>query len=207
MLEECALAYKVRWINLGEGEQFQQDYLAISPNGKIPAIVDHQPPGGREPLPIFESGAILVYLAEKTGKFLGHNVRERKAVLEWLFWQVGGFGPMLGQYGHFKLYAPARIEYAIERYRREAQRLYHVLDNHLSSCSYLAGDEYSIADMAIFPWVRTWKAQGIDLAKFPSVREWYDRLKGRPALRRGIELGRERIESRPPADAKAKSNL
>jgi GST-like protein len=156
----------------------------------MPAIVDDEPTGGGAPLAIFESGAILVYLAEKSGRFLPRDARGRSDVLAWLFWQVGGLGPMLGQHGHFRLYAPEKIPYAIERYERETKRLYGVLDRRLADRAHVCGD-YSIADMACWPWVVTHKAQGIDLTEFPEVARWYAVLKERPALRRGYDLGRE----------------
>jgi GSH-dependent disulfide-bond oxidoreductase len=186
-LEEMELAYQPHWINIGRGEQFGAEFLAISPNNRIPAIVDR---GVAPPISVFETGAILVYLAEKTGRFLPTAPRRRVEVLQWLFWQVGGLGPMLGQHGHFKLYAPEKIPYATSRYERETKRLYGVMDRRLADRAHLAGD-YSIADMAAWPWVVTYKAQGIDLAEFPHVRRWYDALKQRPALQRGFALGRE----------------
>ena len=189
-LEEMELEYRVVPVNIGRGEQFRPDFLAISPNNRMPALVDHAPEDGGPPLSIFESGAILVYLAEKAGQFLPHDPRGRSDVLQWLMWQMGGLGPMLGQHGHFKLYAPQRVEYALERYRGEADRLYGVLDRQLADRDHICG-EYSIADMACWPWVLTYKSQGIDLEAFPNVRRWYDRLKERPALRRGYEVGRE----------------
>ena len=207
MLEECELDYDVHWINIGKGDQFKSEFLEISPNNRIPAIVDHAPDGGGEPISVFETGAILFYLAEKTGKFLPKDVRGRKAVMEWLFWQVGGLGPMLGQHGHFKLYAPERIVYATERYRNEALRLYGVLDRRLSVSEHVAGHDYSIADMTCFPWIQTWKAQEIPLADFPSLSAWYLRMKERPALRRGMELGRKQINRRPQDDAQARKLL
>ncbi|MFM9936178.1 MAG: glutathione S-transferase N-terminal domain-containing protein [Novosphingobium sp.] len=207
MLEECGLPYSVQWINLGKGEQFAPDFLAVSPNNRIPAIVDHAPMGGGEPVSVFETGAILLYLAEKTGQFLPADLRGRKQVMEWLFWQVGGLGPMLGQHGHFKLYAPERIAYATDRYRAEALRLYGVLDRQLASTPFVAGESYSIADMACWPWVRTWKAQDIPLSDFLAVRAWYDRLKQRPALRRGVELGSDRINTRPQDSAETRRIL
>jgi GST-like protein len=189
-LEEMGLPYRVVPVNIGRGEQLRPEFLAISPNGRMPAIVDHAPPGGGAALPVFESGAILLYLAEKSGRFLPADLRGRVAVTEWLMWQVGGLGPMLGQHGHFRLYAPERIPYAIERYRNEAERLYGVLDRRLADHEHVAGD-YSIADMASWPWVVTWKRQGIELDRFANVRRWYDALKQRPALRRGYDLGRD----------------
>jgi GST-like protein len=189
-LEEMALPYRVRSVNIGLGEQFTPDFLAISPNGRMPAIVDDDPPAGGAPLAMFESGAILVYLAEKSGRFLPADPRGRSDVLSWLCWQVGGLGPMLGQHGHFRLYAPEKIPYAIERYEREARRLYGVLERRLAGREHVCGD-YSIADMACWPWLVTHKAQGIDLVEFPQVARWYTALKQRPALRRGYDLGRE----------------
>lgn len=206
MLEECGLEYAPRWISLGKGEQHAPDFLAISPNGRIPAIIDHAPADGGTPIPVFESGAILMYLAEKTGQFLPTAPRERAAVLAWLNWQMSGLGPMLGQHGHFKLYAPERIAYATERYRREVLRLYGVLDTQLQGGDFIAGD-YSIADMACFPWIQTWRAQDIDLAAFPSVADWYERLKQREALRRGMALGRDRLSKTPSHSAQARRIL
>jgi GST-like protein len=183
-LEEMALPYRVVPVDIGRGEQLRPEFLAISPNGRIPAIVDHAPADRGAPIPVFESGAILLYLAEKSGRFLPADPRGRAAVTEWLMWQMGGLGPMLGQHGHFRLYAVEKI-----RYRREAERLYGVLDRRLAGHEHVAGD-YSIADMAIWPWILTWKQQGIALDGFPHVRRWYDALKQRPALRRGYDLGR-----------------
>lgn len=200
MLEECGLPYDVTWIDIGRGEQFQPEFLLISPNGKVPAILDLEPGDGGDPLSVFETGAILNYLAEKTGRFHGSNLRERKAVNEWLFWQVGGLGPMLGQHGHFKLYAPERLDYAVDRYEREARRLYTVLDDRLKRQPHVALYDYTIADMAIFPWVQTWRAQEIALDDFPCVQDWYKRLKMRPGLRRGMALGREQTSRRPQDD-------
>jgi GST-like protein len=207
MLEECGLPYRVRWVNIGKGEQFASAFLAISPNNRIPAIVDHAPADGGAPLSVFESGAILLYLAEKAGRFLPADLRGRTAAMEWLFWQVGGLGPMLGQHGHFKLYAPERIAYATDRYRTESLRLYGVLDRRLADTAHVAGPDYSIADMACFPWVQTWKAQEIALGQFPHVEAWYQKLKERPALRRGMDVGRAQINRRPQDDADARRLL
>ena len=207
MLEECGLPYEVRWVNIGKGDQFKPEFLAISPNNCIPAIVDHAPADGGEPISIFETGAILVYLAEKTGRFLPADVRGRKAVLEWLFWQVGGLGPMLGQHGHFKLYAPERIAYATDRYRNETLRLYGVLDRQLAQSAHVAGADYTIADMACFPWIQTYKAQEVDLAAFVHLRRWYDVVKQRPGLRRGMDVGRKQINRRPQDDAETRKLL
>ena len=186
-LEEMALPYETHWVNIGRGDQFKPEFLAISPNNRIPAIIDKSV---SPPLRVFETGAILVYLAEKTGQFLPTDLHGRAEVLQWLFWQVGGLGPMLGQHGHFKLYAKAKIPYAIERYADETKRLYGVLDRRLADREFVAGD-YSIADMACWPWIVTYKAQGIDLAEFPNARRWYDALKTRPALQRGFAFGKE----------------
>lgn len=207
MLEECGLPYKVRWVNIGRGDQFKPEFHAISPNNRIPAIIDQEPADGGDPVPLFETGAILIYLAEKTGQFLPTDMRGRKAALEWVFWQVGGLGPMLGQHGHFKLYAPERIAYAVDRYRNETLRLYGVLDRQLATSEYVAGPDYGIADMACFPWVQTYKAQGIDLDSFADVKRWYETVKQRPGLRRGMDLGRKHINRRPQDDAETRQLL
>ncbi len=207
-LEEMELPYRVVPVNIGRGEQFDPAFLRISPNNRMPAIVDHEPMGGGEPLAIFESGAILVYLAEKSGRFLPSEPRARYAVLQWLLWQVGGLGPMLGQHGHFALYAEERHPYATQRYRQEALRLFGVMDRQLATREHLAG-EYSIADMACWPWTVTYKRQDIDLAgDFPHVRRWYDALKQRPGLARGFDVGKEgrrQLSSTP--DAEGRKNL
>ena len=207
LLEECGLAYRTHWVNIGQGEQFAPAFLAISPNGRIPAIVDTAPADQGAPVPVFETAAILVYLAEKADKFLPSDLRGRTEVLEWLAWQVAGLGPMLGQHGHFALYAPERITYATDRYRREALRLYGVLDKRLEGREFIAADQYTIADMACFPWIQTWKAQGIPISDFPALHAWYERLKSREGLRRGMALGRERINRRPQDDATARKLL
>ena len=192
MLEECGLPYRLVPVNIGRGGQFAPGFLAISPNNRMPAIVDHAPAGGGAPVAVFESGAILIYLAEKTGRFLPKSGLERYEVMQWLMWQMGGLGPMAGQNGHFLLYAPEKLPYAIERYGKEVNRLYGVLDAQLGRTGrYVAGAEYSIADMAIFPWIRTHKAQRIALDEFPHVRSWYDELFKRPAVQRGLDLGKE----------------
>ncbi|MES2363930.1 MAG: glutathione S-transferase N-terminal domain-containing protein [Pseudomonadota bacterium] len=194
MLEECGLPYKLVPVNIGKGEQFTPDFLAISPNNRMPAIVDHAPSGGGDPVAVFESGAILQYLAEKTGLFLPlpTALRQRYQVLQWLNWQMGGLGPMAGQNGHFLLYAPDKIPYAIERYGKEVDRLYGVLDGQLARTgAFVAGADYSIADMAIFPWTRTHKAQNVELERFPHVQRWYQALFERPAVKRGLDLGKE----------------
>ncbi len=205
MLEECGLPYRVIPVNITRGEQFTPDFLAISPNNRMPAIVDHDPAGGGASLGVFESGAILVYLADKTGQFLPHELRARTQVLEWLMWQMGGLGPMLGQNGHFMLYAPDKIPYAIERYAREARRLYGVLDAQLGRTGAFVAGAYSIADMACFPWIRTHKAQGIALADFQNLQRWYEEMKARVAVRRGVDLGKELQPKR--FDEEARKNL
>jgi GST-like protein len=203
-LEEMELPYRIVPVNIARGEQFEPDFLTISPNNRMPAIVDHAPEGGGPPVSIFESGAILLYLAEKTGRFLPRSLRGRTEVLAWLFWQVGGLGPMLGQHGHFALYAPEKLPYALGRYRAEAERLYGVLDRRLAGREHLCGD-YSIADMASWPWVITYKSQGLDLAEWPNVRRWFDALKERPGLRRGYDVGkdlRKRVFAGPDDEAR-----
>ena len=191
MLEECGLPYRVLPVNIAAGDQFRPEFLAISPNNRMPAIVDHDPPGGGAPISVFETGAILIYLADKTGRFLPRQLRARTQVLEWLMWQMGGLGPMLGQNGHFALYAAEKIPYAIERYGREARRLYGVLDAQLGKTGAFVAGDYSIADMACFPWIRTHKAQSISLDDFPNVQRWYDEVKARDAVRRGVDVGKD----------------
>ena len=187
MLEECGLPYKVHAIDIGRGAQFEPAFLKISPNNRIPAIVDPDGPDGK-PLSLFESGAILIYLAEKTGKFLPKNPRGRYTTLQWLMWQVGGVGPMFGQTHHFRNYAPEKIEYAINRYTNETGRLYRVMDKRLGEAKYLAGDEYSIADIATWPWSRSIKNQGHDLDSFPNVKRWSEAIEARPAVQRGVKV-------------------
>ena len=185
-LEELDLAYKVHPINITKDEQFQPAFLAVSPNNKIPAIVDPEGPDGR-PLSLFESGAILIYLAEKTGRLLPSAPAGRIRALEWLMWQMGGFGPMLGQAHHFRRFAPEQVPYAIERYTNETRRLYGVLDRRLGEVEYLAGD-YSIADIASFPWAARHEWQGVDLAAFANVKRWFDAIAARPAVARGMAV-------------------
>jgi GSH-dependent disulfide-bond oxidoreductase len=187
MLEELGLEYKVIPIDIGAGDQFTHDFLAISPNNKIPAIIDHDGPDGK-PLALFESGAILFYLAEKTGKFLPVDPTGRYTTMQWLMFQMGGIGPMLGQAHHFRIYAPEKIDYAVNRYSNEAKRLYGVMDKQLGVTRFLAGNEYSIADIATFPWTRSWKNQGIELDEFPNVKRWFDEIAARPAVVRGLEV-------------------
>jgi GSH-dependent disulfide-bond oxidoreductase len=187
MLEECGLPYRIYHVDIGEGDQFKPEFLAISPNNKIPAIVDADGPDGK-PISLFESGAILVYLASKAGRFLGKTDREKFATLQWLMFQMGGVGPLLGQAHHFRVYAPEKIDYAINRYTNEAKRLYGVIDKQLSTSAYLAGDEYTIADIATFPWLRPWKRQGIELDDYPNLKRWFDEISERPAVKRGVEV-------------------
>ena len=187
MLEECGLAYRAIPVDIGAGDQFKPEFLAISPNNKIPAIVDADGPDG-QPISLFESGAILLYLAGKTGQFLGNTDREKYETLQWLMFQMGGFGPMLGQAHHFRIYAPEKIEYAIDRYTNEARRLYGVIDKKLARTAYLAGEEYTIADIAVFAWARSFANQGIDWADFPDAKRWFDTISERPAVQRGVQV-------------------
>ena len=204
MLEECGLPYRANAINIGVGDQFGAKFLEISPNNKIPAIIDPSGPDG-QPISLFESGAILLYLAGKTGRFMPSSTRGRYEMLEWLMFQMGGVGPMLGQAHHFRIYAPEKIAYAIDRYTNEAKRLYGVMDKRLATSSYIAGDEYTIADIAIFPWLRSWANQGIDWADYPALKAWFDKIAARPAVQRGVEvLARER---KPLVDDKAREAL
>lgn len=191
MLEEAKLAYRVKPINIGRGEQFDPEFLTIAPNNRIPAIVDHSPKDGGQPLSMFESGAILEYLADKSGLFLPAAGRERYIVLQWLHWQMGGLGPMAGQNHHFCHYAPQKIEYAIERYVRETNRLYSVLDQRLANHTYVGGDDYSIADMAIYPWIVPWEKQRQTIEEFPDLERWFEMVKARPAVRRAYALVEE----------------
>ena len=188
ILEELELPYKVVPVNIGAGDQFQPEFLEISPNNKMPAIVDPEGPDG-EPVSIFESGAILMYLAEKTGKLFPQEPRERYSVLQWLMFQMGGVGPMLGQAHHFRQYAPEEIEYAINRYTDEAARLYGVIDGRLGQTEYLAGDEYTIADVAVYPWIVPHDNQGQSLEDFPNLNRWFEAVRSRPAVDRGMKVG------------------
>lgn len=192
MLEETGLPYCAVPVNISKNEQFDPKFLAISPNNKIPAIVDSEGPGTTPGKPkaysLFESGAILVYLASKVDRFLGRNDRERFDVLQWLMFQMGGLGPMLGQAHHFRIYAPEKVPYAIDRYNKEAQRLYGVMDRRLAQSRFLGSAHYSIADMAAWPWVASHERQGVDLARFPAVNRWFKEIESRPAVRRGIAL-------------------
>ena len=191
MLEECGYRLGRDWlahsVNIGQGEQFTPEFLTISPYNKIPALVDPVWPDGK-PISVFESGAILLYLAAKTGKFLPKTDRAKFEVLQWLMFQMGGVGPMLGQNHHFRTYAPEKIPYAIDRYTNEAKRLYGVMDKQLALGKYIAGNSYSIADMAIYPWLRNWKNQGMDWADYPRLKEWFDTVGARPAVVRGCAV-------------------
>lgn len=203
-LEECELPYMVHAVDIGAGAQFKPEFLAISPNNKIPAIVDPDGPDGK-PISLFESGAILLYLAGKTGLLMPKDVRAKYEVTQWLMFQMGGVGPMLGQTHHFRLYAPEKIPYAIDRYTNEAKRLYGVLDRQLSKHHFIAGAQYSIADIAIWPWLRNWKNQGVEMDEFKSVKRWFDEIGERPAVKRGVEvLAGER---KPLTDDKARDAL
>jgi GST-like protein len=187
MLEECGLPYRVIPVDIGAGDQFKPEFLAISPNNKIPAIVDPQGPDGA-PISLFESGAILIYLAAKTGKLMPESATARYEVLQWLMFQMGGVGPMLGQTHHFRLYAPEKLPYAIDRYTNEAKRLYGVMDKRLAKSKYIAGPDYSVADIAIFPWLRSWKNQGIDWNDYPHLKGWFDEIAARSAVQRGVDV-------------------
>jgi GSH-dependent disulfide-bond oxidoreductase len=187
MLEELGLPSNVHAINIGAGDQFKPDFLKISPNNKMPAIVDPEGPDGK-PIALFESGAILIYLAEKHEKLLPSDARGRYTALQWLMWQMGGLGPMLGQAHHFRNYAPERIEYAYNRYTNEANRLYRVLDKRLGQARFLAGDDYSIADIAAWPWTRYPDRQGVERDELPNFKRWFDEIAARPAVQRGVKV-------------------
>ena len=201
MLEECALPYRMIPLDIGKGDQFAPEFLAISPNHRMPAIVDHDVEGA--PVPVFESGAILLYLAEKTGRFMARDPLGRKETLEWLFWQVGNLGPMAGQYSHFHNYAPEgeKDGYALQRYTDEYNRCLTILENRLRDRAYVVGETYSIADMISWPWVLIVKAVGLSLDDFPNVARWRNTIKQRPAVQRGVDLGKEYRRSKPPDDA------
>jgi len=187
MLEECGLPYQVIPVDIGAGAQFEPHFLSISPNNKIPAITDPEGPEGK-PISLFESGAILLYLAGKTGRLLPTDTAGKYEALQWLMFQMGGVGPMLGQAHHFRIYAPQKIEYAIDRYTNEAKRLYGVINKRLAASKYLGGAEYSIADIATFPWLRSWKNQGVELTDYPHLKGWFDEIAARPAVQRGVEV-------------------
>lgn len=190
-LEESGIEYTIKPVNIGKGEQFRPEFLAISPNNRMPAMVDTAPADGGEPLSVFESGAILQYLAEKTGRFMPTDVRGKYAVLEWVYWQVGGLGPMLGQNHHFNRYAPEKIPYAIERYVNETRRLYGVLDKRLEGRDFIAGPDYTIADMAAYPWIVPHEDQGMSLNDFSNVKRWFEAIQQRPATQRVYAMGKE----------------
>jgi len=205
MLEECGLPYDLHLVNIGKGEQFKPEFLAIAPNNRMPAIVDPQGPDGK-PISVFESGAILQYLGRKTGLFYPAEERERVEVDEWLFWQMGGFGPMLGQCHHFRIYAPEKIPYAVDRYTNEANRLYGVMNRRLADRPYLAG-AYSIADMACVGWAKLWERQGQNIKDFPHVERWLSDVTSRPAVRRGLAVSEAERAKSNPADPAAQSVL
>ena len=198
MLEETGLDYKVIPIDIGRGDQFDPDFLKISPNNKMPAMVDHDGPDGG-PYPMFESGAMLMYLAEKTRRFMPDEKAARYRVVQWLMFQMGHIGPMLGQAHHFRAYAPEQIPYAVERYTNEAKRLYGVLETRLGAGEYLA-DDYSIADMAVFPWLRSWERQGVDIEAYPAVKRWFDAINARAAVERALQVLAETRREGPMDD-------
>jgi len=205
-LEEAALDYRIHPIDISAGDQFKPEFLAFSPNNRMPAIIDNEPADGREPVSVFESGAILLYLTEKVGQFLPTDIRGRKTVMEWLFWQVGGLGPMAGQNHHFGLYAPEKISYAIDRYVKETNRLYGVLDRRLANRAFIAGESYTIADMACYPWIVPWKRQQQNLDDFPNLRRWFELIAARPATVRAYAKG-EPYSSRPAVTDEGKKIL
>jgi GSH-dependent disulfide-bond oxidoreductase len=198
-LEETGLPYNVHAVNIGSGEQFAPEFLKLSPNNKIPALVDSEGPKGK-PIALFESGAILLYLAEKTGRLLATDPEIRSVTLQWLMFQMGSVGPMLGQAHHFRMYAPEKIAYAVSRYTNEANRLYGVLDRRLNDSPYLAGNEYSIADIATFPWLRSYENQGVNLADYPHVKRWFDAIAARPAVVRAVQVLADRRRTGPIDD-------
>lgn len=206
MLEETGLDYKIRPVDISAGDQFKPEFLAFSPNNRMPAIIDRAPADGGEPIGIFESGAILLYLAEKTKRFLPTDLRGRKTVTEWLFWQVGGLGPMAGQNHHFGVYAPEKLPYAIKRYVNETNRLYGVLDRRLEGRSYVAGDAYSIADIASYPWIVPWQRQQQNLDDFPNLKRWFETVRERPATVAAYAKG-EPLSSRPTVTEEGKKIL
>jgi GSH-dependent disulfide-bond oxidoreductase len=204
MLEETGLPYQALPIDIGSGDQFKSEFLKISPNNKIPAIVDAKGPGGK-PYSLFESGAILIYLASKTGRFLGKTDREKYDVLQWLMFQMGGIGPMLGQAHHFRIYAPEKIDYAVNRYTKEAQRIYGVLNTRLKESKFLGSQNYSIADIATWPWTASHQNQGVQLEDFPHVHRWFKTIESRPAVQRGLAVLADR--RRPLTDDKSRALL
>lgn len=204
-LEEAGLPYRIVPVNIGRGDQFKPEFLKLSPNNRMPAIVDHAPEGGGEPVSVFESAAILQYLAEKTGRFMPSDLRGKKTVLEWLAWQVANVGPACGQLGHFKIYAKDKIPYAIERFENEVHRLFGVLEARLEGRDWTC-DDYSIADMAIYPWFKNHERYGIDLAEFGRVKAWLDRMAARPAVARGLEVGSD-LTKGPTVDEESRKFL
>jgi GST-like protein len=204
--EEAGISYTIKPVNISKGEQFNPAFLAVSPNNRIPALVDHAPSEGNQPLSVFESGAILLYLAEKTGQFLPKDLAGRVEVLQWLFWQMGGLGPMAGQNHHFSAYAPEKIPYAIERYVKETSRLYAVLNRRLADRAFIAGDAYTIADMASYPWIVPYERQGQNMNDFPNLKRWFDAIAARPATRRAYEKGKA-INTAPSVDADSRKIL
>ena len=206
-LEETGLPYALHPINIGKGEQFQPDFLRIAPNNRIPAIIDNAPADGAEPVSIFESGAILLYLAEKTGRFLSTDLRQRVDTLQWLFWQMAGLGPMAGQNHHFTQYAPEQMPYAIDRYVKETARLYAVLDRRLADRAFITGDDYTIADMACYPWIVPHERQRQNLDDFPNIKRWFDAIQQRPATLRAYEIAQRINPSQPPMSDEAKKVL
>lgn len=205
ILEETGLEYRVHPVNIGRGDQFKPEFLAISPNNRIPAIVDRAPADGGEAISVFESGAILLYLADKTGRFIPQNIRGRTQAIEWLNWQIGGLGPMLGQNHHFSQYAPEKVPYAIDRYTRETARLYGVLDKRLSQHEFVASD-YSIADMAAYPWIVPHEKQGQSLDDFPNLKRWFHHIAERPATQRAYAVA-ESINTQPTVDEQSRNVL
>jgi GST-like protein len=209
MLEETGLPYRVHAVDIGAGEQFKPEFLKISPNNKIPAIVDSDAPPDEKsgkPISMFESGAILVYLAAKTGRLLPAKLRDRWSTLQWLMFQMGSIGPMLGQAHHFRAYAPEKIQYAMDRYLNEANRLYGVLDRRLAESRYVACGEYTIADIAIMPWLRSYKKQGVEIGQYANVKRWFDAINERPAVMRGLAVLAD-VHRPPPDDPKWRENL
>jgi GST-like protein len=204
-LEEAGVPYRVIPVNISAGDQFKPEFLAISPNNRMPAIVDRDPAGGGKPISVFESGAILLYLADKTRQFLRRDLRGRVEVIEWLFWQMGGLGPMAGQNHHFSQYAPEKLSYAIDRYVKETNRLYGVLNRRLAGRDFIAG-EYSIADMASYPWIVPHKRQGQTLEDFPNLKRWFEVIRERPAVKRAYDLAKE-INTRPIVTEQSKKVL
>lgn len=205
-LEETGIEYTIHPVNIGQGDQFKAEFLKISPNNRIPAIIDTQPAEGHEPIPVFESGAILIYLSEKTGRYNYKDLRGRTNVLQWLMWQMGGLGPMAGQNHHFSQYAPQTIQYAIDRYVNETARLYAVLNRQLEKSEFIASSDYTIADMACYPWIASYQKQSQDICDFPNLQRWYEMIKARPATVRAYRIAEE-INPPDTFDDKAKEIL